>query len=218
MISVGRIFLTLLLLFTSGCSFQGSHQNISNSYQLIDGRDEGDPAQRTAIYRVKVPKDWVRKDPGPDESILDSTKALCEFRIIDRDEQIRISVHNFPVETLEQRIAPFAQITRWKKQFDSLANIDTKTIPQAFAGYAGLMFEATGLIKGRKTTVLAWSMQLAPEHFRNLSSDNHASIRQKRADFTIKAVGPPSLMDKYKPAILNFAKSFELIEEIPVRT
>lgn len=71
--------------------------------------------------------------------------------------------------------------------------------------------------------MMGWTMQLAPEHYSQLAlkiqmakstiDRNHYS--QMRSDFTIKATGPRSLMETHRNAILAFARSFELIEEIP---
>lgn len=213
----------LLLLLLAGCSTKTTNHPPTLSYQTINGRDNGIPYQRTPVYRVKVPLDWIRQDPEPTESILDSTKALCEFWIvddsgIDSNNKIRIAIHNFPTERMDQRTPPIAQINRWKRQFTSLASIDTKISPQAFSGYSGMLFEGSGMIKGAQTTVLAWSMQMAPEHYRNINLENNPLGNQMRADFTIKASGPTSLLLKHKSAIVAFANSFELIEDIPGRS
>ena len=90
---------------------------------------------------------------------------------------------------------------------------------QSFGGYSGLYFEATGLIQDKPTKVLGWSIQLAPEHFRALSYVPHKSLehrfRQMRGDVTIKAVGLPHLLQKNRDEIINFARSFQLIDDIP---
>lgn len=70
--------------------------------------------------------------------------------------------------------------------------------------------------------VLGWSLQLSPEHYRMLShpssAENEDKYQQMRADVTIKAVGPKALTEKHRTKIMAFARSFELIEEIPVRS
>ncbi len=54
-------------------------------------------------------------------------------------------------------------------------------------------------------------MQLSPIHFRNLAHSN----RQLRSDYTIKATGAPDSIDRHREDIEQFARSFELIEELP---
>jgi hypothetical protein len=189
----------------------------------INGRDEGNSnLTRFKIYRAKVPETWTRQDPAAHISIADTTKSLCEFLIPCEDnQQIRISIHNFPSKQIEERIPPAAQINRWKQQFTLLNSTNVSVIPQAYGGFVGYRFEGSGLMNDKETMVLAWAMQLAPEHFStltlhlNYNSEKETSLKQMRADYTIKASGPTFLMEKHRHAIINFANSFELIEEIP---
>jgi hypothetical protein len=62
-------------------------------------------------------------------------------------------------------------------------------------------------------------MQLAQEHHLSLEVEHEEfddkTRRQMRSDFTIKAAGPPRLIEKHREAIIRFAQSFELIHEIP---
>lgn len=210
------IFLAILLILC-GCQNETPPSAATSQWQEIHGRDEGDGI-RQPIYRVKTPKGWIRHDPLTDESIFDTTKSLCEFIIFEDPESIvRISLHNFPTEDLEQRIPPQAQIARWKQQFETLYT--PNVIPQAFAGYAGLLFTGFGTIKGQEVMVMGWAMQLDERHYRSLSNpanqEEAIRWRQMRGDFTIKAVGPKNLLEKHHEDLILFARSFELLEEIP---
>jgi len=192
------ILLSLFLL--ASCSQEG-HKVANSSRQEICGR-EGSPT-----YRADVPAQWVRKEIPDNKS--DTTKALCEFWIGD---SIRITLHNFPSETIEARVPPAAQIARWQRQFQELDPQGLNITPFATGGFAGYHLEATGMVNGEPETLLGWAMQLAPEHFRVLVIADESSDR--RSDYTIKAVGPADLMRTHKQEIVRFAKSFELIDEI----
>lgn len=194
----------LLLILLVGCS-SAPHTDLSGSHwQEICGRDH------VPIYHARVADKWLRKDPLPEQSIADTTLALCEFFITGLDkEQIRITVHNFPVEDAQQRIPPEAQVGRWKRQYSDLT--EAIVFPQAHGGFTGLYLQAEGVLANRPTTTLGWAMQAGVDQYTALSSNP-----QMRAEYTIKAVGPPSLMEKHKTAIIAFASSFELIQEIPM--
>lgn len=204
----------------SGCSSESAPQ-AALLMQEIKGREfEG---VRLAVYRVQIPSEWMRRDPLPTESLIDTTKALCEFLIQEESEGfIRISIHNFPTETIEQRISPSAQVSRWQKQFAPLYATESSTTPVAFSGFSGLSFIGRGLLDGKESMVLGWTLQIAPDHYHALShpplKNSAALYKQMRADVTIKAVGPRGLMEKYQASIHSFARSFELIEEIPKRS
>jgi len=62
--------------------------------------------------------------------------------------------------------------------------------------------------------MIAWSMELANEHERQLHLSARKIDNYKLADYTIKVVGSPHLVDKHKNEIQKFAESFELIEEL----
>jgi hypothetical protein len=220
-----RLSLLLIFLFLSGCSDQNSLSPQQRS-QEINGRDEGAADfYRAPIYRVKTPLGWIRKDPSPNSSIAETTKALCEFYIPGEEgNSIRITVHNFPYQTATERIPPQAQTARWKRQFTNVDPTSFSLIPQSFSGFAGLLFEATGTLNGLPTTTLGWSMQLAPEHDRVLSYQMQTHDKedpaqyvwtQMRADITLKAQGPTEAMQQQHASIMAFARSFELIQEIP---
>lgn len=208
--------LIILVGFLGSCSEQSSGEIAS--YQEICGRDE-ENHDRSPIYRVRVPASWTRNDPAKDASNSDSTTPLCEFFIPGEDGQrIRITIYNFPTEELDTRIPPEAQVARWRGQFPILNSANMTTIAQSFSGFSGLLFEGAG----EDLSVMGWAMQMAPEHLSVLGSSGSSlsaaeayQHKQMRADFTIKATGPKMLVAKNRKAIIAFARSFELIEEIP---
>jgi len=187
--------------------------------QIIAGRNEGEGRQ--SIYRAQVPVNWIRHDSLSEDTLVDTTKALCEFIIMENSDIIRIAIHNFPSMQISDRIPPEAQVARWQRQFESLDKINSTTIPQSFSGYSGLLFSGEGKMQERTVAMLGWSLQLAPEHYRSLlqaATPKTATLyKQMRSDITIKAMGPAELMRKHKQAITDFARTFELIREIPSR-
>lgn len=188
--------LYFLIFILVGCS---SQEQKKSSWVEMTGR--GSPREK--IYRARVPKTWKCLHPSADESLLDTRKALCEYWI--EDGLIKITIHNFPTDRIEQRIPPEAQINRWLGQLSNLDKVQTNIQPWSVGGFRGLYLSATN----EEMMVLGWAMQLGPEHYRQL--DN----QQMKADYTIKAIGSPSVVKKHKSEIENFANSFELIEEIP---
>lgn len=177
----------------------------------IAGRGDGISA-RQPLYRIKAPKTWEFSQPSLNDSLLDTMLPLCEFAIHENGETIRIAIHSFPTDKIEERIPPQAQISRWKQQFEDLNFASISTIPQAFNGFTGALFEGTGVLKGEPAMMLGWSLQIGLEHYQHL---NHPGYKQMRSDVTIKAVGPAELMNSYRSSIIAFARSFELINEIP---
>lgn len=159
----------------------------------INGRQTAD------LYQVAAPSEW-KVTPG--EIGSDTKKPLVEFLI---DGQIRITLHSFP----GQSIPPQAQMARWKGQFEKLNPEDIVIQPVAWSGYSGYHFEAQGILQGKETTMIAWTLQLDSRHVRTVQDAD------KAADFTIKVVGPTDLVNKWRLAIELFAKSFELKDEIP---
>lgn len=209
-----RAILFSLLLFS--CSEQSAHIELM-PMQEIKGRDyEG---KRFHVYRARIPAHWIRKDSFPEESLLDTKKSIGEFFIQDNGGIIRIAIHNFPTESIEQRIPPSAQVARWQRQFNRLVPEESSITPQAFSGYSGLKFKGCGQLNNEDQIMLGWSLQLDKEHYRALSPPIPASqenlYREMRADVTLKVTGPKELMEKYEEEINHFARSFELIEEIP---
>lgn len=201
---------TLLIL---ACLLAGCQQASQETpWQQIDGRDRFDETgaiKRYPVYRARVPKSWVRHDPPTDSSNSDSRLPICSFEI----DGIEIHVHNFPVTNIEKRIPPPAQVARWQQQVGGRA---TLVEPVAHGGFAGLHFEAD---KGSER-VVAWAMQLAPEHYYKLASLARTDLereyyQQMQSDYTIKVNGPQEAIEQHRSAINAFARSFELIQAIP---
>lgn len=215
-------FLSLLICAITAIFFQGcsSESPVSKPFkwEILNGRKEGEFTM--PIYRVKVPIDWTRRNDLPPAEANDTTMALAEFFIHDLNHSIKITIHNFPTDNIEQRIAPNFQIKRWEGQFQTINPEQINITPQAFSGFSGLFFQGTGLMDHQPTTVLGWSMQIAPSHYQSLlypSSEKDYQYRQMRSDFTIKVIGPADLVQKHFRSLTSFARSFELIEEIPSR-
>lgn len=231
MLQISLFMLLTLLLTLSGCNTSNStpESQTTTSYQTISARDDGlqnisNAISRPTIYRAKIPSHWMRKDPDPNQSNSDTTQSICEFSIVEQNDQtIRITLHNFPSAIQEDRIPALAQIARWKRQFSTLHPSSILITPQSFAGYAGQLFEGTGLQNNEEISIMAWTMQLAQEHYSMLmlkiqmaqTPAEKRKMAQMKSDFTIKALGPKNLMEKHRRAIIAFARSFELIEEIP---
>jgi hypothetical protein len=219
--------LFFLFILNCGCS-ENSTKKI-HPYQQIFGRDDGNQVNllysRPQVYRARVPANFFRKEPDFSESIVDTTKPLCEFIIDEQNKgKIRITVHNFPSENAEERIPSNAQVARWKRQFAELDLVTVTQTPQAYGGFSGLFFEGSGTLANEHITMMAWTMQLAPEHYSALSFHMNLSQvpqekhfwKQMRGEYTIKAIGPSALMLKHRREIAAFARSFELIQEIPL--
>lgn len=196
-------FLIFLVLFFTGCDHQKNKIEHSISYEF-SGRDE----KEIPLYRIKANKNWVVKTKGLQADLSDTKKPLIEFTIQEKDKNIHITIHNFPSKHKGTLIPPSAQIFRWKSQFEMLDASTISEKPQNFAGYTGLLFEASGIINKKETSILAWSLQIGKNHYDVLESEN------KRGDCTIKAIGDTSLIKKHKKEIISFARSFELIDEI----
>lgn len=201
-------FLFALAVLNVACTNNDVEQSFS--YQNIYARDNGNPLQREAIYRAKIPQSWFIQETSNEISNSDTKKPICELFIRENSQEIRITIHNFPSIENQARIPPNAQIARWKNQFDHLQPESITLIPQSFNGFAGYLFEGKGIITEKITSMMAWALQLAPQHIRQLSDKG-----QQSADVTIKAAGDPRLMQKHRDEIITFARSFELIQEIP---
>ena len=164
---------------------------------------EGACAVRRPTYRAKVPSGWKRVEP--EGTIEDTTLPNVTFLI---GEEIHLYVHTFPTQSLEERIPPQAQITRWVRQIGEQPH---QVTPIGHGGFAGLQLESAD--------VLARSLQLDLEHYQTLSflastKEEEEYYKQMRADYTIKVVGP---YEKHREEIDLFANSFELIQELPAR-
>lgn len=141
----------------------------------------------TRIYRVKAPAHW--KVLGPEEPLEDTTKANERFVAYD---EIVISVHTFP----GSNIPPMRQIQRWVRQLQGRPRI----LQISFGGYVGFLLQGRG--------VIGLAMELDPGHRSRVQN------QERKASFTIKAVGPAELLEEHQKEIVAFMKSFELIEAI----
>ncbi len=199
-------------IVVTGCERQPSEQN-----QIKTEMAEINDRNHTPLYRIRAPKNWVRRDPLPDEPLEDTRKAICEYFIDDPEGLIRITIHNFPSKNILHRPLPLNHVNRWQHQFDENECTESQILPQAFSGYQGLLFIGAGKVKQSPAMILAWAMQLGPEHYQALKAfqDDDNPYIQETADVTIKAAGPIGPMEKHKADIISMARSFELIEEIP---
>lgn len=157
---------------------------------IILGRD-GAP-----LYQTKVPHHWTTLPRL--ENLEDTTKPIASFVIEDR---VTLTVHNFPINSLDDQISPLAQASRWERQIGS-APLCLEKVSRN--GFAGLFFEG----KRDQEITLAWSMVIDPFLFRRV---------RYPADYTIKVKGPIDLIEKHREEILEFAKYFELVQEVPCR-
>lgn len=223
--SLSRFFQVVLFSLTLlSCATANSPYPKNTEWFEITGR-AGDNISRQPIYRVRVSKKWQALIPDENNTLLDTREANMEFVIEDGGEMILIAIHNFPSESLQQRIPPTAQIQRWMRQYEDLNTESMQTKPQAHGGFAGLYFTARGKASKfgeEETTMMAWAMQLDEEHYQSLTyaagdHDEREKNKQKRSDYTIKAVGKQEIVEKYQAEIIAFARSFELIDEIPER-
>lgn len=205
------IILTLIFILP-GCSKEEAPSNLGKVVIEISGRDE----RPTPIYRAKVPIDWIQIHPKDKRFIQDTTEAIFEFRIEEGNACIRITIHNFPSEKIEDRVPPVAQTSRWQRQFDPIDPSKTHIYPVSWGGFSGIAIEAEGNNDCKRQALLGWSMQLYKDHYTCLEAFENKAAEQMRADYTIKAIGNAPLMEKHKEDIIAFAKSFELINEIPM--
>ena len=174
-----------------GCESPAAPQSYPR--QFFAGRN---PDQKP-IYQTIVPSHWQRL---PTESDLEDTmKPICAYCIAN---EIQLVVHNFPSDTLSQRIPPQAQVTRWQRQFGQGSLSE-----ECYNGFVGLRLEAQNLI--------AWAMQMDPELFLTLTGPlAFPQDRERRSDYTIKVTGPQDLLEDHRQELETFARYFELIEPI----
>lgn len=211
MSSILFYFTIFLLLILTSCD----QHTPSSNWQLIAGRNFDTSLDRPMLYRALVPAQWIRQDPPANESLMDTTRSICEYYIRENQQTIRLTIHTFPVLPNSIRIPPQAQTARWKKQFDTLDPLATHSQADSHGGFCGLFFEGQGILHGELTKVMGWSMQLASCYDQQLCQSSQPVDCCKRADYTIKVSGPPAFMDQHRADILAFAQSFELIEELP---
>lgn len=188
------LILQLALLFT-GCSQPPSPP--SSSWKIIEGR------KSTPLYKIKIPNDWV--SIASSSPLSDTRTPLASYQIPTQEGALFLTIHNFP----DIHIPSYAQIERWKKQFTDLDETSLVLQPEAFGGFSGFYWEGSGKMDDKETTVLAWSMQLDPKLSQFLTGEG-------QSDFTIKVKGPKAAIDQVKENIIYTARSFGLIDEIPV--
>ena len=165
------------------------------------------------IYELVFPKDWTIVSRSRRDFPQDTTLPFFEAKIGDDQNSIRITLHYFPEPLANDKIKPIAQVRRWKTQFSSLDPLKDTIQPVSFNGFQGFKFEASGIQKGEETKVIAFALELGAEHALTLRRTNPQSAAL--ASVTIKAVGAPSLIDSHLADIISFAKSFQLVEDLP---
>jgi hypothetical protein len=195
------------LIFMNLTSCQSTNPTSTVQWHSIRGRESS-----VALYRAQVPMHWICQDLSSSARLADTTQPVCELLIIKGKEQIRITMHPFPYTAESVRIPPQAQIARWKNQLESINLLKTTVHACSHGGFHGLCLESEGQQQGQPVSILGWSFQLAQFYDQQLDLEND---QPKRADYTIKAVGPSALMQHYRQEIIAFAESFELIDELP---
>ncbi|MEX1013219.1 MAG: hypothetical protein WDZ27_05955 [Waddliaceae bacterium] len=178
--------LWFIFLLLVGCQTE-QPENVQT--YLIKGR-EG----QTPLYRIEVPNRW--SVVIPDGDLNDSKKPLATIDL----EEIHITFHNFPGFA----IPPAAQVARWKTQIHEIDPFTESQTPCHFSGFFGLSY----FCENQDLATLAFAMQIDPLHLQKLKGS------EKGAVFTLKAVGPPELLYRYKQEITAMAESIEIIDEI----
>lgn len=207
--------LTLFCLcFLIACN--SSQNSKPTTLHKIPARNLEDSLQRPLIYHVTAPSSWSYREIPANESIFDTKKANGEFYIFHESDKIRLTIHTFPYRNSSERIPPQAQISRWKKQFEFLDPFSLLIQPESRGGFGGLYFEGQGKMNKEEVKVMAWAMQLANLYDRQLQLGLDPLDQWKRADYTIKAMGKPELLDQFRDEIIRFAHHFEFIQELPI--
>jgi hypothetical protein len=207
--------LLISLLLCVGCQKYPEKKLPPFALQQFNGRDENIAYRhrvRRPVYQAKVPLQWRRIDPAPQESLLDTTKPIVSFTL---DEHVVVTVHTFPTDSLEERIPPALQVERWQRQMKG-GSCHIENV--GHGGFTGLYFEGSNDQK----TSCCWSLQLDLDHYQTLhflaeSVEEEEHYKQMAADYTIKVTAPSSLIEKYREEISLFANSFDLIQELPTR-
>lgn len=179
-----RLFLSAVFLL-SGCSPEES-QNTMPFHQMA-GRLSSDP-----LYQTQVPEDWVLQPESADRK--DTRNPLATWK----KGNVIITFHNFSPDLA---IPPGAQVQRWKNQLKDA--IEEETTPTAHGGFGGFRWEAYSSDQG----VIAYAMQMNNTLKQKLRSEG-------RADWTLKAVGPPTEIQSLADEIDAVANQLELIEPI----
>lgn len=212
--SLQKVALSTLLFTGVGCSSPSPSQKVF-SVQEVKGRND------YPVYRLKIPPQWEMAETSSAISLKDTTQPLCSWTRQAEEGALRITLHNFPSPSMEARIPPQAQIERWKRQLTPLDPAQTMVTPQAFSGFTGFLFEGSGKHKEEEIRMMAWVMQLAPEHWNRLEVYQEILhpvqkeyLDQMRADFTFKIMGPPAAVARHHQEILAAARSIELIQDL----
>lgn len=182
-----KIYIVFFLAFT--------HILLAKEF-TIPGRDH------QPTYHIEIPDGWNLTLNGKD--LTDTKEPIATITKGD----IVIVIHNFPSSSILARIPPLTQMNRWRRQFSQLDRDSIEVTPVAWSGFSGTRFKGTGSFERKRTTIMAWALLIAAQHYNKLNL-------QQRADVTIKALGPPEDMEKEKNAITSMAESFELIKGIP---
>lgn len=179
----------------------------------IQGRDEGHCEEgiypRKVLYRARIPHSWQKIEEELSLSVFDTRLPIAVFTIPDDDGELYLHVHSFPFRG--KKIPPQAQVERWQRQWREASPARVGIRSYAHAGFVGLCFEAENKRKGEK--VLAWAMQLAARHDHSLSF--WKGTEELRGDYTIKVEGKSSAIARHEKEIHLFARSFELIVDLP---
>lgn len=184
---------------------------------MIQSREIEKGGDRPLIYQNSAPANWRLIPPDPLSDWRDTRQPIQEFEIEEEAGLIRVTIHTFPFHDPRVRIPPQAQTQRWKDQFENLDLYSVIQSEEHWNGFSGLKIEASGEMKGEKTAMMAWSMQLASLYIQGLLVGSTPSDIYKLADVTIKVIGAPDALDKQRNQLETFAKSFEFIEELPIR-
>ncbi len=214
-----RIIILLILSFVAAaCSSYIEESSKQYRWEKIQGRGDGD-----AVYRIRVPRSWKRMPASEEAYAGYKEQANAAFYIKGEGETIRVAIYTFPSKTLEERMTVDAQVLRWRRQFNVLEPDTIIIIPQSYGGFAGVFLAAEGTLEGYgifEKMMLGWAMNIDTEFYHVLSEikgseeeENYAY--QMRADYTIEAIGGKDLMEKHKKDIIESARTFELIKDIP---
>ena len=204
-------FFSPLFLLTSCSEAKNDHRY---QWQKIAARNEEKSLNRPLVYQALLAKQW-KKIPIPfDQSIYDSKLAVCQFLIEETKPELSLFLHTFPFNKGQMRPSPQAQIERWKRQFEAATSLEMEVTPFSCNGFCGLKLIAEGKMKGKPVQMIAYAMQLAEEHRREIELSLSPLDRYKLADYTIKIVGPLLDLQRHKEDIEKFAQSFEFIDEL----
>lgn len=215
-----NITIFFILIFLTSCENQSDSKSILATVGISGRVNTALSKECTTIYEIDIPFDWICKEPTIDDALLDTKKPIYEFiveNIEDEEDDIHITIHNFPNNSIDERVPRGAQINRWKQQFTILEEANTQVSMQSFGGFSGLKFQGVGKIKEQEKMMLGWIMQLPQEHYFALGfpEKNRTQLHNLRADYTIKVVGSPEFVLKNQKSIEAAIQTFRLCKEIP---